>query len=350
VSPDPDNLRSEQSVWPLVMAASCLTVLGFVLAFRTGGGGASKHEQPSPVELPGERVDDAEDPGSPVALSYRELGSAADAPDAGGTSVEKSRRQMQLQIEQRRQSKDGGLVISGIEVDIDEVVRSRGDNKPGLEMRRTFQSARVSVADQPAEGADAGRAGESSHEISRQVARMLNGSVERVRMSAAGERQAVDWTSVTNPQVRRTLGLLRAADRMLMPRFRAESVNVGESWSYRFPAPSEQVYQSDHPGLQVDGAVTVTTRFAGVLAQDGRRLAVLDRRLEFQTTGRGGTGKAEPKFSLSGSGRGETLFDLERGVVVDSWLRLDRSAMLRSERHNGGGESTIKLRLRAVDQ
>jgi hypothetical protein len=169
-------------------------------------------------------------------------------------------------------------------------------------------------------------------------------------MSAAGERQAVDWTSVTNPQVRRTLGLLRAADKMLMPRFRAEPVNVDESWSYRFPAPAEQAYQRDHPGLQVDGAVNVTTRFAGVLQQDGRRLAVLVRRLEFQTTGRGNNEKSEPTFSLSGSGRGEALFDVDRGVVVDSWLRLDRSAMLRSERHSGGGETTIKLRLRSVEE
>jgi len=339
VSPDPDDIQSEQSVAPLVMLAASLTVFGFILAFRYAGDDASDHRSPGSIELRETRAKVAEDPGGAVELTYNAaLESGEAAPEGFEEGVG---RPMTVQMEQKKPGANS-TVTTRIELGVRERARPRTDQKQGVELERTFGSARASVADETS--------GETAPEISRQVARMLEGSVQRVRMTTEGKREEVEWTSVTNPQVRRTLGLIRAAEQVLMPRFRDESVNAGESWTYRFPVPPSEVYRDEHPSLEVDGAVTVSTEFAGVLAEDERRLAVLERRIEFQATGRSDSEGEGLEFSLSGSGRGEAWFDVDNGEVVESWLRLDRRESIDGgPSESGGGEATVTLRMTEGD-
>ncbi len=318
------------------MLAASLTVFGFVVAFWQAGEEASDHRDPGPIELRETQVGDAEDPGGPVELTYDAALESGEAESAG--FEEGAGRPLTVQMEQKKPGADSTEVTTGIELGVSERVRPRTDQNEGVELERTFKSATASVADETS--------GETAPEISHQVARMLKGSVQRVRMRADGKREEVDWTSVTNPQVRRTLGLIRAGEQMLMPRFRDESVNAGESWTYRFPVPPREAYREEHPSLEVDGAVTVNAQFAGVVSEDDRRLAVLERRIEFQATGRSESEGKGLEFSLSGSGRGEAWFDVDKGEVVESWLRLDRRETVDGDPEDrGGGEATLTLRM-----
>lgn len=340
MSPEPDDIQSEQSVAPLVMLAASLLVFGFILAFRYADDGTSDHRTPGTIQLREARAKVAEDPGGPVELTYDAALESGEAGPEG--AAEGAGRSLTVQMEQQRPGVDSAKVTTRLELGVRERVRPRGDQKEGVELERTFNSARASVAEESS--------GETAPEISRQVARMLMGSVQRVRMTTDGKREDVEWTSVTNPQVRRTLGLIRACEQMLMPRFRDESVNAGESWTYRFPVPPSEAYREEHPSLEVDGAVTVNTQFAGVVSEDERRLAVLERRIEFQATGRSESEGESLEFSLSGSGRGEAWFDVDNGEVVESWLRLDRRESVDGgPAKSGGGEATVTLRMTEGD-
>jgi hypothetical protein len=131
-----------------------------------------------------------------------------------------------------------------------------------------------------------------------------------------------EWTSVTNPQVRETLALVRHAQTLLMPRLPRGPVNAGESWIYHLKADTVNPMGAG----RLKGAVEVETVYRGnVSAEADRELAYIQRRFSidgsFVREDRSG---AETRLTLEGQGRGTALFDLETGQVVESRVTFQR--------------------------
>lgn len=230
-----------------------------------------------------------------------------------------------------------------VETRVDLGVRERRTSRPegGVELERTFDDVAVSVT----------RDGESiDSQIVGQVESLLLGARAEVRLDSNGRVDGREWMSVTNPQVRQTLRVLKHAVVLATPRFRRGTINVGENWSYQFV-----------PDAPVGGAVRsmealaeIEAELVGVRRRGERRLAVIDREIEVSADGSVELEEGrEYGFELSADGGGRALFDLERGRIAESRVELSRRLQLLAgpdRRSTRRGELRIVLREKATNE
>jgi len=200
-----------------------------------------------------------------------------------------------------------------MDLEFREARSGREGGEPGVRFRRTYREAGVSIGE-----------GELvvGPRISRQIESLLDGVESVVVVDAIGRPVEKDWTSVTNPQVRQTLRMLRHAQILLAPRPRRGETNVGESWSYRLSANR---LGSDRVET-IEGEVRIRERLAELVESEGRRVAVIERELEAEASGtvRLPEGDGEHRFQLTADGSGEARFAVVEGALVQSRLGVER--------------------------
>ncbi|MFB6350170.1 MAG: hypothetical protein ABEK29_00040 [Bradymonadaceae bacterium] len=284
-------------MWPLLLIALAMGTVGYYLALSSPEPqlehrGAYGIERSEPIDP--EAVADDEN----VTLQY-------------GAGPERS---LQLAIDQSHRAGDSEMTTQ-IDLDLSE---TRESVDGGIEYTREYEQVGVSMQEN-------GRPVDA--EIAAQIESLLVGTRAVSTVSSIGRPKTHEWRSVTNPQVRQTLYILRHATRLLTPHLRRDAVNPGDSWSYTLPAKSvadSQFVES------LDGKVRVRMEYVGTVERDGRRLAVLDRSIELSG---GGEIQLEEEpgprwFELSGQGSGRVLFDIERGMVVESRVNFERTLEL----------------------
>jgi hypothetical protein len=252
------------------------------------------------------------DPGEPVSLAY--------GPDGD--------RRLAFEMRQRNESRAGTL-RTRLAFILSERLRSPddGSNENGESTSPAAEEAAVAMEWDFDRVAVSVREGEGEGEVGRdivdQVDRLLAGTNQLRTFDRIGVPLSADWTSVTNPQVRETLALLRHAQTLLLPRLPRGRVNAGESWVYQL--------KYDRPDLAGDGrmrgTVDVETVYRGnITVGDGRELAVLRRRFSIDGVFRADDGQgAQTRVELEGTGAGTALFEPSMGRVVESRMTLDRT-------------------------
>lgn len=287
--------RSDQPLWPLGLLAVALASAGYGLAHRAPApsfeGAPSFAVDASTATVEGDAdVDDA------VRLVYagegkRRIGVTFRVDDTTESPPLETRVDLGM-VEQRTPRTDGGV-----------------------ELERTIEDVAVAV-----------ESGEESigSSIVGQVESLLLGTRETVAVDAIGRVDDFEWTTVTNPQVRQTLRMLKHARVLATPRFRRGAINVGESWSYEF-VPEVPVGDAIR---SMEGKTEVEATLVGVRRRDECRCAVVERSFDISADG-----SVEPDrgdeygFELSAEGEGRALFDVDRGMLVES--RVDLSRRLR---------------------
>lgn len=179
-------------------------------------------------------------------------------------------------------------------------------------------------------------------DISAQVAELLENSVTRTFLQPNGEIFGFEWRDVPNPEARRILYLVRDAQAFLTPRFTADALNPGDTWSYERPLWVDL----DDKTMHAEGTVKISNHFVGTLDVDGRHLGVIRQTLEGHADGalRAETSRT---FTMIGSGSGVFLVDLEHGDRVAADISFERTLTVEAD----GGKSavqhsTISLNLR----
>lgn len=276
-----------------MLLALLLGSVGYYLALSNPIPDFSREESYA-VEVEDEQLEKVTDAG-PVQLSYR----------AGPSRM--------LEFSFRQSDSSGAAnVLTRIDVGLEEK-RRKFDEKPGVELERTYQKVGVTI-----------REGDKSvgPRITAQIESLLIGSREVARFDANGKPMGFDWESVTNPQVRQTLSIMRNTTLLVMPRLRRGAVNPGDEWKYRMGA---DILEDDRVD-SIDGDVNVLERYVGVVERDNRRLAVIDRTLDISGSGeiRLVDEDAPRAFDVAGQGSGRVLFDVDAGEIVRSTLTFDR--------------------------
>jgi hypothetical protein len=284
-----------------------LAAVGFYLAFRPVPETERERDEIT-VEarhLTDETALEPTDPGRPVELSYGPAGS----------------RQLVFEMRQGNGADTGTLqsrlafvlTEEGLSPDQLDASVLPEDGEPALGLAWTFDRVAVSVRD---DGGEVGR------DIVDQVDRLLVGTRQVRGFDDIGVPLGAEWTSVTNPQVRETLALVRHAQTLLMPRLPRGPVNAGESWIYHLKADTVNPMGAG----RLKGAVEVETVYRGnVSAEADRELAYIQRRFSIDGSFvREDRSAAETRLTLEGQGRGTALFDLETGQVVESRVTFQR--------------------------
>lgn len=171
-------------------------------------------------------------------------------------------------------------------------------------------------------------------------------------MQPNGENIDFEWLDVPNPEARRILYLVRDAQAFLTPRFTADALNPGDTWSYERPLWVDP----DDKKMHAEGTVTILNRFVGTLDVDGRHLGVIRQTLDGHAEGEF-RGAAATQFKMKGSGSGVFLVDIERGNRVAADLEFERTLTVEDAAKESGGtggapavqSSTISLNLRPKD-
>lgn len=316
---DRQDLRSDQSLWPLLVFGLTLSVVGFYLAFRPVP--ETERERDEITVEARHLTDDAAleptDPGRPVELGYGPAGS----------------RQLAFEMRQGNGADSGTLqsrlafVLTEESLPPDQLEPSvlPEEQEPAVGLAWTFDRVAVSVRD---------GGGEVGRDIVDQVDRLLVGTRQVRVFDEIGVPLAAEWTSVTNPQVRETLALVRHAQTLLLPRLPRGPVNAGESWIYHLKADTVNPMGAG----RLKGIVEVETVYRGnVSGEADRELAYLQRRFSIDgTLVKEDGSEAETTLSLEGEGRGTALFDLAKGQVVESRVTFQRLLTRGAEQ---GGES-----------
>ena len=316
-SGDEQDLRSEQPLWPLLLFGLSLASVGFYLAFRPAPDTPRQQDEfgIEPQYLVDERGLAPTDPGEPVLLAYGPDGDrrlAFEMRQRNDSGAGTLRTRLAFILSERLRSPDDGPTEGGGSM-------SPADAEAAVAMEWDFDRVAVSVR----EGE-----GEVGRDIVDQVDRLLAGTKQLRTFDRIGVPLSADWTSVTNPQVRETLALLRHAQTLLLPRLPRGRVNAGESWVYQL--------KSDRPNLAGDGrmkgSVDVETVYRGnITVGEGRELAVFRRTFSIDGVFRADDGQgAQRRVALEGTGSGTTLFEPSKGRVVESRITLDRT-MTRSD-------------------
>lgn len=182
-------------------------------------------------------------------------------------------------------------------------------------------------------------------DISAQVANLLEGSITRTFLQPNGENIGFEWHDVPNPEARRILYLVRDAQAFLTPRYTADALNPGDTWSYERPLWVDP----DDKKMHAEGTVTILNRFVGTLDVDGRHLGVIRQTLEGHAEGEL-RATTSTQFTMKGSGSGVFLVDIERGNRVAADLEFERTLTVEGAVKAGGApavqSSTISLNLR----
>ena len=310
--------RSDQRLWPLFVIALALGSVGYATALRNPNPELGQKESYD-VDWEGEGdVGEPSESSGPVALAYR------------------PGEERRLQIGFRQADTSGEYdVTTRIDLSLTEQRDGRAD-EAGVRLERTYQKVGVSIEEnERAIGPN----------IAAQMESLLLGSREILEVDPVGKPRETEWESVTNPQVRQTLRILRHATLLVMPRPRRGKVNPGDEWSYRLPA--EVVDSANTRGLE--GEVQVREHYMGTVEREGRRLAVIDRAFDL-----GASGQIRPRydadfrsFDLVGEGTGRVLFDPEAGEIVESRLEVSRSLEIEgANSQSGPRKGTIRIRLR----
>lgn len=312
--------------------ATGLAAVGFVWAFNNPaeppGKGAAVSIEAGLLE--GDAPLEAVEPAEPVELVYRPGGDRAMAmrmTQSGGGNLadETVDTRMAFHLSESRQApgQDGAGGEAGSE--------GKG-GEPAVTYRWKVRDVEVTVSEGEAPVGSA---------IVAQVDALLMGTSQRATIDRAGIPLSAEWTSVTNPQVRETLTLMRHAQRLLFPRMRRDAINAGERWVYEFEAKPPNT--DAIPGFK--GEVRVETVFEGVVERDGRTLALLDRNFELSGAARVVADEESDERSLefSGNGQGRALFDVEAGRLVESRVEMER--VLRIDRDGEPVERTGTVEL-----
>jgi|GEM_PF-6453249 len=189
------------------------------------------------------------------------------------------------------------------------------------------------------------KSGTLGKDISAQVAQLLENSTTRTFLQPNGEIFDFEWRNVPNPEARRILYLVRDAQAFLTPRFTADALNPGDTWSYERPLWVDP----DDKKMHAEGTVTISNHFVGTLAVDGRHLGVIRQTLNGHAAGelRAGSGRV---FAMKGSGSGVFLVDIEHGARVAADLEFERTLTVEAPGEAGGPpavqRSSISLSLR----
>lgn len=275
--------------------ASSLAVVGYALAF--------KYPRPPASESPSHSVDpERSDGGSTVGTGRANL---SYQPGPG--------RRLDLRFDLVERV-GGSESSTRVDVEIHEARRPRSGEEAGVRFVRTYKRAGVSI-----------REGEKvvGARISRQIESLLLGVKSVVEVDAIGKPVDRDWKSVTNPQVRQTLRMLRHAHALLTPRPRRGPINIGEEWDYRMPVDHLETEQIE----TIEGEVHIRESLEEIVENKGRQIAVLGRTLEAEATG---TVRAGPKgeshaFDLTAEGSGRARFAIDDGALVESHLEVERT-------------------------
>ncbi len=230
-------------------------------------------------------------------------------------------------------------IVTRIEAELAESRRAI-EGEEAIEYERTYDRVGVAI-DEDGEAVQA--------DIAAQIESLLQGTRSVATRRATGAPGEFEWRSVTNPQVRQTLNILRHGGRLLTPRLRDGAVNPGEGWEYRLPASG---LESRHVRA-VDGEIAVEEEFVGIVEAENDTLGVVDRSLELEADG-----EVEPEdapdaygFELRGEGTGRVLFDVEAGAIVQSRLTMSRRLKLEDgESGRERREGRIELLLQEAER
>jgi hypothetical protein len=285
----------------LALVASALAVVGYALAFT--------YPRPSASTSPSHVAEPARSSGgSPVGTGRAEL---RYQPGPG--------RRVDLRFDHLERAGD---VQSSTRVDVDirEARRPRSGRASGVRFVRNYERAGVSIE----EGDEVVGA-----RISRQIESFLVGVKSVVEVDAIGKPVDREWKSVTNPQVRQTLRMLRHAHSLLTPRPHRGPVNIGEEWDYRMPVDHLETEQVE----SIEGDVHIRESLEEIVERDGRRIAVLGRVLEAEAAGtvRAGADGEPRAFEMTASGSGRARFAVDEGALVESELEVERSLVIGEE-------------------
>jgi hypothetical protein len=238
-------------------------------------------------------------------------------------------RRLEFGVEQSDPTREAGIVTHiDIELDEQRAPTEEGSDSRGVRFERVYDRVGVSID----EGGEP-----VQNEIAAQIESLLVGTRAISTVDTIGKPGTFEWKSVTNPQVRQTLGILRHGIQLLTPRMRRGKVNPGEKWQYKLPASGlESRYVES-----LEGELAVEERLVGTVERDGRRLAVIDRSLQIDARGKLEVEEVSGAraFELTGKGDGRVLFDIEAGAVVQSRLNVSRSLELEGD---SGGRSSRK--------
>ena len=248
------------------------------------------------------------------------------------------RRDLQLAIEQSHRQGDAEM-LTRIDLGLTEARRQPSEGA-GVKFVREYQRVGVSIREN-GEPVDS--------QIAAQIESLLVGTRAVSTVDGIGKPTAYDWRSVTNPQVRKTLYILRHATQLLTPHFRRDAVNPGDSWTYRLPADAAgggRFVES------IEGDVEARATFVGTVERKGRRLAVIERSLNISGSGEIQL-EDEPGtrwFELTGEGSGRLLFDIEQGAIVQSRLIVDRTLELQGDDEARVRKGEIELFMREAPE
>ena len=151
-----------------------------------------------------------------------------------------------------------------------------------------------------------------------------------LKITPDGRLLGFDWVSASNPQIRRTLALLRDLSLLVAPQMPPDPVSGQASWSWELPLSLAPAPVADALLELQGGSLEARATLHGATTRGGRELAVIG--LEFTMSARGalqaaaaedegGEGSGEAArvgaqgFALEGSGRGLLLFDLDTGQI-----------------------------------
>ncbi len=301
--------RRRQALWPLLVLAASLLVVGIVAASRS----PQMSEAPSAtiaapalsLELPG----DLEREGPARALVYQWL------PDV---------------TQQRRYS-----------LHQESVVTREPEVSPGAPLEREAQAPRsapmkvtlvldgaLGAAPDSARALKLTRAQLAVHQQERALAPAVTSQLEQVLASATlllqiephGRVTQSRWRGATNPQLRPSMRLVENAVVALLPRLQREPVNPGEAWTYALPWAGEP----NANDLVLRGQLSVRSVFEGTVTREGRLLAIISQRLISQGQGQR-PGADAIDYDVQGQGEGLVWFDIEAGQLMRYDLRVTQS-------------------------
>lgn len=178
--------------------------------------------------------------------------------------------------------------------------------------------------------------------ISTQVAELLEGSTTRTFLQPNGEPLGFEWQNVPNPEARRILLLVRDTQAFLTPRYTADALNPGDTWSYERPLWVDL----ENKKIHAEGSVSISNRFVGVLNIDGRHIGLIRQTLEGHADGKLGGDAGPTTFAMRGSGSGVFLIDIERGNRVAADLEFERILTIDDGNKPVKQSSKISLHLR----
>lgn len=282
--------RSDRPLYPALIAACGIALIGGLWSLQGAEDyGTDVVEAPKWREVASVDVDELEPQlwEDPVELGWRP------GPTMSST----------LEMRQVRESDgdDGGAVVR-LEIDCDESI----DGDEGeLVVERTLAARAVDVR----------RGGQPLNlDLDGQVAAAIDGARYEFDIDERGVAGEIRWDRQHHPGLEPTAQLVASVQQLLVPRFPAEPVLVGESWSYEIPFPPSMLEDSE---WTVEGGAEVDNQLSGVFLDDQDPVAAISR--EFSAEIREISG--ENSRSVEVTGRGTAYFDLNDGRLVASELR-----------------------------